>query len=212
MSPPAGILVAIPDPLLRRAIADHLRSAAGLDSVEAAGLEQAVALAVGRRLAVVDEALNPLAFCLRLREAGRPLPLLVLGDVAAERCCGIEAVMPKPLRLPQLQARIREVLARTAAAMGPRIGPWRFDEQRAVLEGEGGAMVRLTAKEAAFLARLLRGGEAVVPREVLLGEVWGYGEGIDTHTLETHVYKLRRKLGSGVLVGESGGYRLARRS
>lgn len=212
MSSPAEILVAVPDPLLRRAIADHLRAADGLNPAEAAGLEQAVAMAPGRKLAVVDEALKPLTFCLRLRETGHALPLLVLGDAAAERCCGIEAVMSKPLRLPQLQARIREILARAAAADGPLIGPWRFDQHRAVLEGESGAMVRLTAKEAAFLARLLPAGDQVVPREVLLGEVWGYGEDIDTHTLETHVYKLRRKLGAGVLVGENGGYRLARKA
>jgi DNA-binding response OmpR family regulator len=73
--------------------------------------------------------------------------------------------------------------------------------------------VRLTEKEAAILKYLYRAGPEVVGREVLLHEVWGYSEGITTHTLETHVYRLRQKIErdpsqAEILLTEAGGYRL----
>ncbi|EME68072.1 response regulator [Paramagnetospirillum caucaseum] len=200
------ILLAIADPLLRRSVADHLRQTAGWAVAEAADSAELLACAGEHDLAVVDEILDGPALCLRLREAGLNLPMLLLGAVSTARCCGIEAVVAKPLRLPVLASRIRDVLARPP---GISIGRWRFDESRSVLDGDSGALVRLTAKETAILGRLHRAAGQVVARETLLGEVWGYGAEIDTHTLETHIYKLRRKLGSGVLVSENGGYRLA---
>lgn len=204
MTPEPRILVAIPDAPLSRSVAGHLRQIAGWSVTEVAEAARVLEHAPGHNLAVIDEALDGPALCLRLREAGIGLPLLLLGG--AGHCCGIEAVVPKPLRLPVLAARIRELLTRPA---GVSIGRWQFDESRSVLGGAGGALVRLTAKETAILARLHRATGQVVTRETLLDEVWGYGAGIDTHTLETHIYKLRRKLGAGILVSENGGYRLA---
>lgn len=205
MIPEPRILLAIADAPLSQGVAGHLRQIAGWSVTEVAEAAQVLTQAPNHHLAVIDEALDGPALCLQLREAGIGLPLLLLGAATTARCCGIEAVVPKPLRLPVLAARIRELLARPA---GITIGRWRFDESRSVLDGAAGAMVRLTAKETAILARLHRAAGQVVPRETLLDEVWGYGAGIDTHTLETHIYKLRRKLGGGVLVSENGGYRL----
>lgn len=209
MIPEPRILLAIADAPLSRSVAGHLRQIAGWSVTEVAASAQVLEQAPNHHLAVIDEALDGPALCLQLREAGLGLPLLLLSAAATARCCGIEAVVPKPLRLPVLAARIRELLARPA---GITIGRWRFDESRSVLDGAGGAMVRLTAKETAILARLHRAAGQVVPRETMLDEVWGYGAGIDTHTLETHIYKLRRKLGGGVLVSENGGYRLDEKS
>lgn len=205
MTPVPRILLAIADAPLCRSVAGHLRATAGWSVTEAADSAEALGRARDHDLAVVDEALDGPTLCLRLREDGITLPLLLLGTAGTPRCCGIEAVVSKPLRLPILTARIREILSRPA---GLSIGRWRFDENRSVLDGEGGALVRLTAKESAILGRLHRAAGQVVARETLLDEVWGYGAGIDTHTLETHIYKLRRKLGGGVLVSENGGYRL----
>jgi DNA-binding response OmpR family regulator len=72
--------------------------------------------------------------------------------------------------------------------------------------------IRLTEKETAILKYLYRIG-AVVDRDTLLGEVWGYNAGVSTHTLETHVYRLRQKIEPDpskvtLLVTEAGGYRL----
>ena len=76
-----------------------------------------------------------------------------------------------------------------------------------------GAKVRLTEKEASIIRYLYRAGKSVVKRDTLLEEVWGYNSGVTTHTLETHVYRLRQKIErdpskAELLVTESGGYRL----
>ena len=68
-------------------------------------------------------------------------------------------------------------------------------------------------KETAILKYLYRAGDKVVAREVLLDEVWGYNAGVATHTLETHIYRLRQKIEENsseakLLVSETGGYRL----
>ena len=73
--------------------------------------------------------------------------------------------------------------------------------------------IRLTEKETNILKFLYRSNDGVVPRDVLLHEVWGYNAGVTTHTLETHIYRLRQKIepdpsNARLLVTESGGYRL----
>ena len=73
--------------------------------------------------------------------------------------------------------------------------------------------MRLTEKEAAILAHLRRALPNAVARDALLAQVWGYASVIATHTLETHVYRLRRKLAVVAptgprLVSDGNGYRL----
>ena len=75
-----------------------------------------------------------------------------------------------------------------------------------------GRRIHLTEKETAILRYLYRAGETV-PRETLLQEVWGYNSGVTTHTLETHIYRLRQKIekdaaAPAILVTEAGGYKL----
>lgn len=77
-----------------------------------------------------------------------------------------------------------------------------------------GHMVRLTEKERDVLLILLESGGSVVSRETLLRNVWGYASDVETHTLETHIYRLRHKIetdpGNPVLLVTAGeGYRLA---
>ena len=93
------------------------------------------------------------------------------------------------------------------------IGPYSFKPASKLLLGEGGDKIRLTEKETAILKYLFRAGEKVVTREVLLQEVWGYNAGVTTHTLETHIYRLRQKIEAdpsqaSLLVTEAGGYKL----
>ena len=80
---------------------------------------------------------------------------------------------------------------------------------------EGGdKKIRLTEKETAILKYLYRAGNKPVSRDTLLGEVWGYNSGVTTHTLETHIYRLRQKIEEDpshaqILLTEQGGYRLS---
>ena len=93
------------------------------------------------------------------------------------------------------------------------IGPYSFQPANKLLIDAKGKRLRLTDKEASILKYLYRAGEKAVAREVLLAEVWGYNAGVTTHTLETHVYRLRQKIESDpahakLLITEGGGYRL----
>ncbi len=97
-----------------------------------------------------------------------------------------------------------------------QIGPYRFDPAaKRLIERSGARTIRLTEKEVAMLDLLWHAGGSVVPREALLAQVWGYQAGLSTHTLETHVYRLRRKIErdpahAELLITELGGYRLVR--
>ena len=93
------------------------------------------------------------------------------------------------------------------------IGPYTFRPSAKLLVGEKGGKVRLTEKETAILRYLFRAGQKSISRDVLLQEVWGYNSGVTTHTLETHIYRLRQKIerdpsNARLLVTEDGGYRL----
>ena len=93
------------------------------------------------------------------------------------------------------------------------VGPYSFRPAAKLLLDEQEKKIRLTEKETNILKYLYRAGDAVVPRDVLLHEVWGYNAGVTTHTLETHIYRLRQKIepdpaNAKILVTEPGGYRL----
>jgi DNA-binding response OmpR family regulator len=82
-----------------------------------------------------------------------------------------------------------------------------------ILVEENGNKVRLTEKETSILKFLYRASEKMVTRETLLTEVWGYNTGVTTHTLETHIYRLRQKIEKDparaeLLITETGGYKL----
>ena len=94
-----------------------------------------------------------------------------------------------------------------------RIGPYEFRPSAKLLLDDRGRKVRLTEKETSILKYLYRAGAKAVSREELLTEVWGYNAGVTTHTLETHVYRLRQKVepdpaNASILLTEAGGYRL----
>ena len=213
-----GIFLFIPDNALREAVAEQC-AAAALPSARlvdntAALLKQSES--EESCVIVVDEAAYDKKTAAALRAlAERPHrpALLLLG--AAEDSEAVTESFAKPLRLGHLIARLRYYLE-TAPLLRDRVvafGPYRLEPQnRRILLEKTGEAIRLTEKETALLAFLAK-HETPVTRRDILADVWGYDERIDTHTLETHIYQLRRKLdgaGENWLLFEAGAYRLAR--
>jgi DNA-binding response OmpR family regulator len=119
-------------------------------------------------------------------------------------------IFPKPLRLGHLLARLHfySEIAPKLRSAPMLIGTYHLHaQQRSMTQGD--AVIRLTEKETGLLEYLAQSPNSV-GREELLANVWGYDARIDTHTLETHVYQLRRKLGNEVILNENGLYRLVR--
>ncbi|NQV43649.1 MAG: response regulator transcription factor [Rhodospirillales bacterium] len=161
--------------------------------------------------------------CRLMRRNGVRSPIIMLtgADTDADTILGLDAgandYITKPFRLGVLLARLRAHIRqheRSDDAMFT-IGPYTFQPgAKTLVHNENNKKVRLTDKEGAILKYLYRTGDRVVSRDVLLDEVWGYNAGVTTHTLETHVYRLRQKIEENpsdakILVTEPGGYRLA---
>ncbi|MBP7334531.1 winged helix-turn-helix domain-containing protein [Niveispirillum sp.] len=215
---PKRILLIEPDETLRQTLAEQLAAQQSLCPFPAATGEEALAnLALhGADGALLDATLAVDGLIPALRAGGLAGPLLLLLPAGMGLPAGADDHLAKPIRLGTLLARLKALLRRadalSAATAGEvlSIGPYRFLPAAKRLEAADGTRIRLTEKETQILDHLCRRG-GTAPREDLLGAVWGYGAGIDTHTLETHIYRLRRKLAVGqpLLMRVDGGYRLA---
>lgn len=157
----------------------------------------------------------------QLRLSGFKAPVIMLTghDTEADTILGLESgandYVTKPFRFAVLLARIRAQLRQYEQSEDATfiVGPYTFKPGQKLLLDEKGTKIRLTEKEAAIIKYLYRSGTQVVGRDELLEEVWGYNSGVTTHTLETHVYRLRQKIEKdpsnvSLLVTESGGYKL----
>ncbi len=156
-----------------------------------------------------------------LRKGGFKAPIIMLTgqDTDSDTILGLEAgandYVTKPFRFAVLLARIRAQLRQHEQSEDATfvVGPYTFKPSQKLLIDGSGSKVRLTEKEAAIIKYLYRADQKVVTRDILLEEVWGYNSGVTTHTLETHVYRLRQKIerdpsNSEILVTDSGGYKL----
>jgi DNA-binding response OmpR family regulator len=156
-----------------------------------------------------------------LRKGGFRSPVIMLTghDGEADTILGLEAgandYVTKPFRFAVLLARIRAHLRQHEASDDAifTIGPYSFRPGAKLLVTDKGSKIRLTEKETAILRFLYRAGQRVIGRDVLLQEVWGYNSNVTTHTLETHIYRLRQKIEvdpgrARILITESGGYKL----
>lgn len=160
--------------------------------------------------------------CRLMRRNGVTSPIIMLtgADTDADTILGLDAgandYITKPFRLGVLLARLRAHIRQHERSDDAvfTIGPYTFQPSNKLLINiEDEKKVRLTDKETAILKYLYRSGDKVVSRDVLLDEVWGYNASVTTHTLETHVYRLRQKIeaepsNARILVTEPGGYRL----
>jgi DNA-binding response OmpR family regulator len=156
-----------------------------------------------------------------LRKNGFKAPIIMLTglNTDSDTILGLESgandYVTKPFRFAVLLARIRAQLRQHEASEDAvfTIGPYTFRPSSKILLNPNGNKVPLTDKETAILRYLYRAGQRPVSRETLLQEVWGYNSGLDTHTLETHIYRLRQKIekdaaSPAILVTQASGYTL----
>ncbi|MBB3611835.1 response regulator transcription factor [Rhizobium sp. BK602] len=156
-----------------------------------------------------------------LRKNGFKPPIIMLTghDTDSDTILGLEAgandYVTKPFRFAVLLARIRAQLRQHEQSEDATftVGRYLFKPSQKLLTTEDGQKIRLTEKEAAIIRYLYRADQKVVTRDILLEEVWGYNSGVTTHTLETHVYRLRQKIerdpsNAEILVTENGGYKI----
>lgn len=157
---------------------------------------------------------------LRARGISCPIIMLTASDTDADTIMGLEAgandYVTKPFKFPVLVARIRAQLRQHAQSEDAvfTIGPYTFQPSaKLLIDPETSTKIRLTEKETRILRHLYKAGSHAVPRDELLDQVWGYNQEVTTHTLETHIYRLRKKMEPdpahvSLLITEAGGYRL----
>ncbi|GIX12377.1 MAG: DNA-binding response regulator [Paracoccaceae bacterium] len=220
------ILLVDDDAELREALADQLVLTDDFDVFEAGTAAEALekAKVEPHDLVILDVGLPDMdgrELCRIMRKQGVRCPVIMLTGHAsdADTILGLESgandYVAKPFRFPVLLARIRAQLRQHEQSEDAvfTIGPYTFRPAMKLLIDEKERKIRLTEKETNILKFLYRAGDRVVGRDVLLHEVWGYNAGVTTHTLETHIYRLRQKIepdpsNARILVTEPGGYRL----
>ena len=220
------LLIVDDDQDLRGAIAEQLQ-AEGFDTVEAAmageGIRQARDAKPDLILLDVDlPDMDGREACRQMRRDGVTAPVIMLTAAATDDDAvqgldsGANDYVTKPYKFAVLLARIRAQLRDYEHSEGAtfRLGAYEFRPAAKVLIDDKAKKIRLTEKETNILKYLYRAREKAVSREELLAEVWGYNAGVTTHTLETHVYRLRQKIEADpaharLLLTEAGGYKLS---
>ncbi len=226
MSLAKRILITDDDKPLREALVEQLTELQEFSAVEAGtGAEALAAVAKDEfDLVILDVGLpdtDGRELCRQMRKAGVKCPILMLTGAAtdADAVLGLDSgandYVTKPFKFAVLLARIRAHLRSHEQSEDAlfRIGPYTFKPAAKILLDEREKKIRLTEKETSILKFLYRAGQKVIGRDTLLHEVWGYNAGVTTHTLETHIYRLRQKIErdpseARILVTEPGGYKL----
>ena len=212
---------------LRGALAEQLQLHEEFTVAEAATAGEGVRLAreIKPDLVLLDVDLPDMdgrEACRLMRSGGVAAPVIMLTASSSDEATilGLESgandYVTKPFKFSVLLARIRAQLRSHEASEDAvyHIGPYEFRPAQKLLVDAKARKIRLTDKESNILKYLYRAGGKSVSREELLTEVWGYNAGVTTHTLETHVYRLRQKIepdpaNARILLTEAGGYRLA---
>lgn len=226
MSNVRKILVVDDDEDLARSLIDQLALHEEFDAVAAHSAAQALTAAKNDTidLVLLDVGLPDMdgreaCRILRKNNFKNPIIMLTAQDSDSDQILGLESgandYVTKPFRFAVLLARIRTQLRQHEQSEEAvfTIGHYSFKPAAKMLVDTTGGRVRLTEKETSILKFLYRAGQKVVSRDVLLHEVWGYNAGVTTHTLETHIYRLRQKIErdpsrAEILVTETGGYKL----
>jgi DNA-binding response OmpR family regulator len=227
MTMPRRVLLVDDDEALRNALVEQLRLHEEFSTEAAADAAQALEIVKQHYFDVIllDVGLPDMDgrdLCRLMRRNGVRAPVVMLtgADSEADTILGLDAgandYITKPFRLGVLLARLRAQLRQHEQSEDAvfTIGPYNFrPAAKMLVDAAGKRKIRLTEKETAILKYLFRAGTRSTARELLLNEVWGYNAGVTTHTLETHIYRLRQKIEPDpakveILITEPGGYRL----
>ncbi len=222
------VLIIDDDEDLREELVTQFSAEEGFTAIGAANVAEGVARVHDGEAALIllDVDLpdgDGVTACAQLRAAHVTAPIILLTGTAreeADQIAGLDAgandYVLKPFKFAVLLARVRAHLRIHESSEDAvfRLGLYEFRPASKLLVDERGRKVRLTDKEASILRYLYRAGQKAVSREELLREVWGYNAAVTTHTLETHIYRLRQKIepdaqAPHLLITEAGGYRLA---
>jgi len=176
------------------------------------------AIILGTKLSDMDG--YKLCQVMRRNEVTSPIIMLIdpqdyTDDILAKDM-GATECMVKPFRYNVLLAKLKTYIRshEKTGSLTLKIGSYKLHPLKKILLDEAGlSTIQLTDKEVQILKCLHRAGNSIVSRDVLLEKVWGYNVEVATHTLETHVYRLRQKIElepsrARLLVTEAGGYRL----
>jgi DNA-binding response OmpR family regulator len=221
------ILLVDDDDVLRQSLAEQLERDAEFTVTECDTATAAINAVKRERFDVLllDVGLPDMDgrdLCRQLRREAVNVPIVMLtaadsdGDTVQGLDAGANDYVTKPFRLNVLLARLRAHLRQSEHRDDAvfAIGPYTFQPGAKLMTDQTRRKkVRLTEKETAILRYLYHAGDRAIGRATLLDEVWGYNAGVTTHTLETHVYRLRQKIerdpaNAEILITEPGGYRL----
>lgn len=226
MSAKKSILIVDDEEDLRETLAEQFELSDGFLAITAASGEEALQKTADERvdLVILDvdmPGMNGREVCRQLRDKGIRVPVIMLtgrsgeSDTVAGLEAGANDYVAKPFSFAVLLARVRSQLRSFEQTEDATfdIGPYEFRPSTKVLRTKEGRRIRLTEKETEILKFLYRAGGKPVARETLLSEVWGYNAAVTTHTLETHIYRLRQKVepdpsNAQLLLTDTGGYRL----
>ncbi len=221
------ILLVDDDDALRQSLGEQLRLHEEFTTIEADNGAEALSLAKGEYFDAIllDVGLPDMdgrEVCRLMRRSGVKSPVIMLtaaesdADTILSLDAGANDYVTKPFHLGVLLARLRAQLRQHEQSEDVvfTIGPYSFrPSAKMLVHTDSKQKVRLTEKETALLKYLYRSGNMVVGRDTLLDEIWGYNADVNTHTVETHVYRLRRKIESDpynpkIMMTEPEGYRL----
>ncbi len=169
------------------------------ETLKSLGFQVAKAVTESVDVVVIDHT-DPSSLIVLIKEISETLPVVALGSGSV---ADADLVLPKPVRAVLLGQQIEAVAARSGLAFGP----WRFYPKIRLLKNANGDSEPLTEKESDLLDYLFQ-ADRLVPREELLSEVFGYSAQVSTHTVETHIHTLRKKLGADLLITDELGYGL----
>ncbi|MEM6901594.1 MAG: response regulator transcription factor [Pseudomonadota bacterium] len=221
------VLLVDDDNDLREALAEQFELYDGFVVLQAENATQGVKIATTERIDIIlldvdmpDMDGREACKLMRSKDVSVPIIMLTGQDSDAETILGLDSgandYVTKPFKFAVLLARVRAHLRSFEQSEDATfdIGPYTFRPSQKLLLTEDEQKIRLTEKETNILKYLYRAGGKAVARDELLAEVWGYNANVTTHTLETHIYRLRQKIepdpsAARVLMTEAGGYRLS---